>query len=143
MKTHRRSYLVESDISLWVIEREKSLLWKLIQILIFKVQKQWKFVREWIFRYLSFWESFLNKNGKWLQCERENENVYLYLSIFFFFFNGNIPLSLSQGMKIFYISVLRVGLGLRWKKVDIWSQLTRESKNCPLLFKISVVWSSL
>ena len=82
MKSHRRSYLVESDISLWMSEREreKSLWWKLIQIPTFKVQKQWNFMRG-VFWYLSFCESFLNKNGKWLQCERERKCAIMGLFV--------------------------------------------------------------
>ena len=105
--------------------REKSLLWKLIQIPIFKVQNQWKFVREWIFWYLSFWESFLNENGKWLQCERERMKmcVYTSLSFSFSFLWEYTSLSISRGediLDIYFKGWVRV----EWKKVDIWSQLT-------------------
>ena len=120
MKSRRRSYLVELDISLWVIEREK-LVVEADSDSNIQSTKAMKFVREWIFRYLSFWESFLNKNGKWLQCERkrerererENENVRLYLSIFFFFLWEYTSLSISRDeiiLDIYFKGWVRVAL---------------------------------
>ena len=149
MKSRRRSYLVELDISLWVIEREK-LVVEVDSDSDIQSTKAMEVCERVNFPIFEFLREFSERKWKMTTVwERERKCVFIPLYLSFFFQWEYTSLSISRDeniLDIYFKGWVRVA----WKNIYMYiyiylkpAHAVRESKNCPLLFKILVVWSSL